>query len=934
MVSGLMSLSAVCHQLSPLVFVCAHIKPLLEGRLNSDKEFVINGIEVSIYRTKETSHEWVEIENDSLNEGMLGKVKGKNNLNFKFSIHNESISYEDIVSALKYQYHVIILFDPNEVKMGLTENDKLIHINPLCVPKIYKYNPMNEEIEIRPSNEGGIFSDYSSIIEKLKDNQVPIFKHTGVFFRTPLKKETYDSMLQSTDWLIILDQNLKNWDLSLRSRSEKLYYKEYAYRSIGIYSQNSRKFELGYKQLIAKLGNFIPNEQGIHDVIESVRSVNDDGLLSIVSHTSNRIFDENHGKGSLGLAIAAIKYHQENSGAVLVGLDTQLAQEWLSNRDEEQLPDLVGINVSNDDDSAVIDVIEVKTYSNNAKSFVVENEEISGHAVDQVSVLDNLMKEIFGKTEKVTTVSRREILREQVFESLYQSTMESRDKLELSKSLNQLFAGNYKVEVNKKICFVDFNNEGSSVTEYQGKDSHLGSIYKLCTVGSQEIQSILSKALFGVEPPSSHPEQNLASQEENTPNNLVAQVVSDNEALSAETDTLTTTTDGVTINSQEEKSLDTEIQITEENSIIDLTAEKESLIEKSRKMNQIFDSYGIHAMHVSADDILEAARFTRFKIRLKTGETIKNLIKHKDDLAIQLQANGGILIEHIRGTEYIAIDVPFPNAKTISLLENLDQLDSDESKLNILTGQTPDGVFNITDLAKAPHLLVAGTTGSGKTIFLYSLIVSLLHQFNNEQIKLLIIDPKQTDFVYFDDITSYLYGEHVVIDCDEAIEKIRSINEKDKVERTNLLRESRCRDIGEYNLKNPNNKMPRIIVVIDEYADLVQTAEMNGKEERKEFEQMLVMLAQRVRNLGIHLVIATQRPSANIVTGALKTNIPLRISLKLPSHIDSQTILDQSGAEDLLGHGDMLLSDGGNITRMQGLYISTEELESYLQNKK
>lgn len=898
--------------------------------LNNDKEFIIEGIEVSIYRTKETSHDWVEIDNDSLNEGMLGRVKGRDDLNFKFNIHNEKVTYEDITKKLKCQYHIVILFDPNEVKMGLTENDKLVHINPLCVPKIYKFNPMNDEIEIRPSNEGGIFSDYSNIIEKLRDNQVSMFRHTSVFFKTPLKKETYDALLENTDWLIILDQNLKNWDLSLRSRSEKLFYKEYVYRSIGIYSQNSRKFEIGYKSLVSKLGNFIPNEQGIHDVIEAVRSVNDDGLLSIVSHTSNRIFDENHGKGSLGLAIAAIKYHQENQGTVLVGLDTQLAKEWLSNRDEEQLPDLVGINVSSEDNSAIIDVIEVKTYSGDPKSFIIRDNNIEGHAVDQVSVLDTLIKEIFGRTEKVTTISRREILRGQVFESLYQSLMDSRDKLELSTSLNKLFAGGFRLTVNKKIYFIDFNNEGSSNESYSGVDSHLGSTYELCTIGSNEIQSILAKALFD----STTDAKEIVPVEETieTPTNNSVQNdrQEDTQECQIKTEELPETVkDDIIVHD-----LNKDEQIKPIREELTTESDKEGLREKSLKLNQVLRSYQINAHPVSESDIEEAARFTRFRVRLKAGETVKNLIKHKEDFAIQLQSSGEILIQHIRGTDNVAIDVPFANAKTVTLLDNISILGQDETKLNFLTGQTPDGVFKITDLAQAPHLLVSGTTGSGKTIFLYSLIVSLLHQFSSDQIKFLIIDPKQTDFIYFDDIPSYLYGQKVIIDSDEAIQMIRKINDEDKVERTNLLRESRCRDIGEYNLKNPGNKMPRIVIIIDEYADLVQTAEMHGKNERRDFEQMLVMLAQRVRNLGIHLVIATQRPSANIVTGALKTNIPLRISLKLPSHVDSQTILDQPGAEDLLGHGDLLLSDGGNLTRMQGLYINTVDLENYIQSKK
>ena len=256
-------------------------------------------------------------------------------------------------------------------------------------------------------------------------------------------------------------------------------------------------------------------------------------------------------------------------------------------------------------------------------------------------------------------------------------------------------------------------------------------------------------------------------------------------------------------------------------------------------------------------------------------------------------------------------------------------LDERKGNLDVIAGQMADGTFDIVDIAGAPHMLIAGTTGSGKTIFLHAMLVSLLHQYSAEELEVLIIDPKQTDFIFFEGIP-HLYGGKVVIDAEEALEKIQEINTKDKEERTAALRSCKSKDIESYNTKNPNHKMKRLVVVIDEYSDLIQAAEMNGT--RKEFEKNLLMLLQRVRNLGIHLIIATQRPSAQIVTGALKAVIPFRVSFRLPSHTDSQTILDMSGAENLLGKGDMLMVTETDTKRMQGLYISEDELEEFLNN--
>lgn len=896
--------------------------------LNNDREFNFSGIELSIYRTKEASVDWIEIEDESLNEGLLGKFKGKRSLRFNLRIINKKMSYSNIVKDINNEQHLVIMFDPNEVKVNTAMNERRIHIHPLCIPKIYQYNPIDETVEIRPANEGDMFSVYSSIVEKLNEHP-STFSHTSTFFNTPLKRETYEQIIKKTDWLIILDQSLKNWDISLRAASEKLFYRENDYRSIGIYSKNNQKFIVGYNNLIKQLGNFIPQQQGVKNIIQAIRETNDDGLLSIVSHTSNKIFDDNHGKGSLGLAISAIHYKKENPDSVLVGLDTQLAREWLSNREDRKLPDLIGIRLLTDN-RAVIDIIEVKTYSDSVNSFEIEGGNIYGHAIEQVTVLEELIKEIFGYTEKVTTVSRREILREQVFECLFETAeLTPAKKHQYSECLNNLFSGSYNLTINKSISFVDFGNSNSSTVKYQGKNQFAGNSYCLITIGSNEIQSIISGEidnrnetpveefeLINQEQSHVRTEQQARSEHCNSFDNQRTVNIEVRTPIQQNENTL-------------ESNNETSTSVLQLESLQELTTLNNiDLQEKCNRLNKVFRDYGINAEKVTTDRVQEAARFTRFQVALRSGETFNNIERRKRDIGIQLMAAGEILIDHIRGTKFISIDIPFTgDVKPIKILDYLNLLSSRQGHLNFLTGQKPDGQFEIFDLSKAPHLLVAGTTGSGKTIFLYSIIVSLLHQFTQDELELLIIDPKQTDFTFFEGLP-HLYGGRVVTEAEEAIEMIKRINDNDKVSRTKLLKENRCRDIESYNAKNPNAKMKRVVVVIDEYADLIQAAEAQNS--RKEFEDLLCMLAQRVRNLGINLVIATQRPSAKIVTGTLKANIPCRVSFKLPSHQDSQTILDEIGAENLLGKGDMIFKTENSTLRMQGLFITEEELTNFV----
>lgn len=456
-------------------------------KLDAERDLGSFGVDISIYRTKEAPSHWVEITDKSLQEGLLGKIKNGKNMHFSLNIKNETIAYNKLLLELgKKKQHLIVVFDPNEKEIRTAKSERYNHIHPLCVPMVYQYNPFKDEVDIRPSNEGGIFSYYSSILEKLNEHSSS-FAHTSIFSRSPIGKETYNSLLESTDWMIILDQNLKSWDISLQSESEKLFYKEDECRSIGIYSKNSRKFSLGYKKTIENLGNYIATEKGLENIIKTIRSINDDGLLSIVSHSTNRIFDDNHGKGSLGLGIVAISYLKGNSDALLVGLDTQLAREWLSERDEDILPDLIGINIRGDD--IRVDLMEVKTGNGD---FRICGKQISGHAVEQVCVLDKLIKEIFGRSEKITTVSRREILRHHVFESLYSAELTNTEKHNMTEKLNQLFAGELDLKIRKNIVFVNFNSADTKSEIFEAGDSLVGNKIIFTEIGSSDIQKILS----------------------------------------------------------------------------------------------------------------------------------------------------------------------------------------------------------------------------------------------------------------------------------------------------------------------------------------------------------------------------------------------------------------------------------------------------------
>lgn len=884
------------------------------------------GIDLTIYRTKETSSNWIEIQDKTLNEGMIGKIKGKNSDRFYLSVKNKCMTYSEIINDISNEQHLIIIFDPNERIIEIAKNSRNIHIHPLCVPKIYEYNKMRGDVRVRPANEGGVFSNYATIVEKLYE-QPSTFGHRNVFVNTPLRKETYEQLLKKTDWLIVLDQNLKSWDISLRSISEKLFFKNEDYRSIGVYSKNSNKFILGYKEIISGLGNFTSNDLGVSALVSETRAINDDGLLSIVSHKSNQIFDRNHGKGSLGLALVAIKYKAQNKDTILIGLDTQLAQQWLAERDDKKLPDLIGITFDDRDMSRVnVDLIEVKTYDD----YVInENQIISGHAVKQASILEELIREMFGRNERITTVSRREILREQIFEYVFASDEKRvEDKQSLCDRLNDLFAGEYSVEIKRRIYRVNFEDQ-EGFEERLFRDS-TGKEYLLTVMAADEIQSIITGKYFLVESKDLVSMGEIDYEEgvkasENSDLNL-----SDLEKKNLEQEKSSLYTAKLN-RSEHEKGEPLDIN---KKKVEVLELDEHEICEKCVRLNVVLKSYGIHVKPVDEKLVQCTNRFTRFKLEMMPGEIEANLTKRKDDIARELEAAGEIFITRIPGTRYIAVDVPFLGERKALLLNDyLMNLRGRSGALNFVAGQEPDGNIKIVDLETAPHMLVAGTTGSGKSVFLNSVIVGLASTHNVDELELILIDPKQTEFYFYDGLPHLRNGK-IFTDPQQAIEMLEYVRTVDIPERISKLQSSKSKTILQHNAKCPEDKLNYLVIIIDEYSVLVTVAGLKGKKVRDEFEKNLCTLVFMARAYGIHLIIATQYPTASYVTTALKSNLPFRVSFRLPSHMDSMTILDRTGAEDLLGNGDMLMLSDEGITRLQGCYVSEEDIEQMVKKRR
>lgn len=370
---------------------------------------------------------------------------------------------------------------------------------------------------------------------------------------------------------------------------------------------------------------------------------------------------------------------------------------------------------------------------------------------------------------------------------------------------------------------------------------------------------------------------------------------------------------------------------------------REEMVANKDKIVKTLKNYSIEITKITASP---GPTVTLYEIVPAPGIRISKIKVLEDDIALSLSALGIRIIAPIPGKGTIGIEVPNAKPQVVSMLTmiNSDKFQNNNFELPIAIGKTVSNETYVTDLAKMPHLLMAGATGQGKSVGLNAIIASLLYKKHPAELKFIMVDPKKVELSLYNPIEKHYLAK--LPDSEEAIitdvrKVVRTLNslciEMDN--RYDLLKDAQVRNIKEYNPKfiarrlnptkevGPNNYhrfLPYIVVVVDEFADLIMTA-------GREVEQPIARIAQLARAVGIHLIIATQRPSVKIITGTIKANFPARIAFRVTSQVDSRTILDSGGAEHLIGRGDMLLSTGNDVLRLQCALIDTPEIQEIVK---
>ncbi|MBK7041359.1 MAG: DNA translocase FtsK 4TM domain-containing protein [Bacteroidetes bacterium] len=379
------------------------------------------------------------------------------------------------------------------------------------------------------------------------------------------------------------------------------------------------------------------------------------------------------------------------------------------------------------------------------------------------------------------------------------------------------------------------------------------------------------------------------------------------------------------------------LDLLENRSVEDISIDKNELEQNKNQIINTLKSFGIAIAKISAT---VGPTVTLYEIVPAEGVRISKIRNLEDDIALSLSALGIRIIAPIPGKGTIGIEVPNLKKQIVSMrtLISSDKFIHNDFSLPIAIGKKIDNENYIVDLAKMPHLLMAGATGQGKSVGINTILVSLLYKKHPSQLKFVMVDPKKVELSIYRVIEKHFLAklpneeDAIITDTKKVINTLNALCiEMDN--RYDLLKNAGVRNIKEYNAKfiqrklNPNKGhkyLPFIVLVVDEFADLIMTA-------GKEVEMPIARIAQLARAVGIHLIIATQRPSVNVITGTIKANFPARIAFKVSAKVDSRTILDSGGADQLIGQGDMLISNGSEIVRLQCAFVDTPEVERIVE---
>lgn len=902
-------------------------------KLTESSPLDLGGVHVRLFFTQRVGTAVAALGGGAEDEDGAERFRGiGSSSRYTLEVHDRPLTIGGIGDQLReHPAHVVVYFDPSSAKTHRFARTPSLSVHPLCLPMQFTYDRITKTVRVVPASDGGVFSDHNDLRNRLSHQL------TGSFFgvTAELKSEQKDlsKLAEGCSWLVIADRAQEG---VLTFGVPRVSLKRSAKRDVAVYAKDVQKFVAEFDRQLRRC-NYTPTPRSVEQLIGDLGSLLSDGLLALVSQGAPTALDEKRTQGLVGTLVTSAWYRQKHQRSLVVSIDSPDARRWLELRDDGSRADLFGI-VDEDDGSCTLDIIEVKTYSQPEDAYRVSGGEISGDAVDQLLNTCRIVEEIFQLDEtgrRLVAPQRREVLRQQLFRECFFEGRSEAEKQLWSKKLNDVFGLNVKVRIRLSLVVVGLTQaRGSSERVLKSATRDV----RLVELTEEEVR----RHVTGGTPPGGTPPNGAPPAQPPTSGGggssrgpllePLAQAVAPQDVPGQdEGDAGATPAGAVSRKRPEVASSGTPTAQVASAGSSPLGAEERLLIEKqAADLRRILKDHGVPVQELDPEKAQVGPSVIRYRARLRAGAKLSSLRNRAEDIGRELASRTTPFIDNISGETYVGIDLERPRRQTMPLLPAIAALPAPEGlELPVAVGVSPSGEHVFLDIVQLPHLLVAGSTMSGKTVFLHAILLSLIARLAPEQLELLLIDPKATDFVLYNGLP-YLRGGRVFTEAEDAVEQFRQLTDEELRERTRILQQARCPNLSEYNAANPDRALKPIVVVIDEYADLMAVL---AKKERQDFEREINRLAQRARSVGIHLVLATQRPTADIVTGLLKANMPCRVSFRLPQRVDSQTILDQTGAENLFGRGDMLLLQNDKLSRLQGFYMSPTEMTAFLADR-
>lgn len=879
-------------QLTPILKELAKLN--LDERDENDQP-LLNGATVLVYRRfhSDAAHEaWSDSDEPELQ-------LFRENPHWRLRVHLEPVdNYQAVMQDLSRKPHLILVCDPSDTIMVSIDRRTQQTVTPFSVPEQITYDSITDTIKIEPFPNGDVFDDYFGVRHIL----------SGETFRTAhgvgRKTSTRDlqTLLQhkmSGYWLAIIDQ--PQGTLQLPKLGKRLLWRAADTRTLALHTSETEWNSQWHKHLSHELSSLdLPIEYKPIELLDRLLElfpVLPDGLLTLVrqepdKETYRKPFDQAILCQLLGVIAMLNWYRQTRPGLVVIKVD-EAFKDWYE--DEGPTADYLALWL--DDGYLHADIVLLESHLKDfrgMRSLVVKDHELASQTELAATLLS-----LYIPQDQLITPLRRTLLHKRLVEAVFASTARQDNlllqqtrttKKEWANTIDQLFADEMRPQI-RLISVAVALHEARLNAQVDQSYTPDGTEFERTSV-------ILPAAFL-------HP---LQTQEMISKKAPIAQIES----------AQLTQPDSVEI----DRSATTKQPIVVPRSQIE---------QQAAELRRVLIAYGIAIAGVDTERTQIGARFVRYWVRLQPpAGRLSDLQKYAGDIARELGSMTVPLIDNIPGERYVGIDLPRDEPETVPLTDALIQLPTEQPyELLVALGQNVAGEPIIRDLSRLPHMLVAGHTGGGKSVFLASLIMSLVWRHTADTLRLVLVDPKLMDFPVFETLP-HLYNQEVIYDPAEAIELFRWLVEEESLRRAQIMRDAGVRKIESYYRHRPKEMLPHIVVVIDEFADIMNSL---GRKERQAFEQQINRLAATGRARGIHLVLATQRPTVEIISGAIKANIPARVSFQLPTQLDSRTILDRAGAENLLGSGDMLLSVNGEVERLQGYFASDEELSRLVKQR-